>query len=148
MGTVAGFPRPTARAQQLRRDATPAERRLWGALSAGKLGVRFSRQMPVGPYICDFLCRRALLVVELDGESHTATVDYDTRRDAFLRSRGLRVLRFANAEVMGNLESVVVAIQGALADTPTPNPSRKREGNQNARLPLAGGVGGEQGPER
>ena len=86
--------------------------------------------MPVGPYICDFLSRRALLVVELDGESHAATVQHDAHRDAFLRSRGLRVLRFANADVVANLEGVVSAIQAALADSPTPDPSREREGGR------------------
>jgi very-short-patch-repair endonuclease len=126
VGTVEGVRRPTSRAQQLRREATPAERRLWSVINAGKLGVRFSRQMPVGPYICDFLSRSALLAIELDGDTHAATAEYDQRRDAFIRSRSIRTLRFSNRDVMQHVEGVVDAIRMALADGPTPDPSRKR----------------------
>ena len=120
VGTVEGVRRPTLRAQQLRREATPAERRLWQALNAGKLGVRFSRQMPIGPYIVDFLCRSAKLVVELDGYSHDQSADRDARRDAFLHSRGLTVIRFANEDVSKDLEGVVRAIRDAFSPPPTP----------------------------
>ncbi len=123
-----GIRRPTVRAQQLRREATPAERRLWSVINAAKLGVRFSRQMPVGPYICDFLSRSAFLAIELDGDTHAATAEYDRRREAFIRSRGIRVLRFSNRDVLDHLEGVVNAIRDALADSPTPDPSRTREG--------------------
>jgi very-short-patch-repair endonuclease len=129
VGTVDGIRRPTLRAQQLRREATPAERRLWTILSAGKMGVRSSRQMPVGPFICDFLSRSAMVAIEVDGDTHAASVDYDAERDAFLRSRGLRVIRFSNADVMGNLDGVAQAIAAALAERPTPSPSREREGS-------------------
>jgi very-short-patch-repair endonuclease len=132
VGTVEGLRRPTLRAQQLRNQATPAERRLWTALSASKLGWKFSRQMPVGPFICDFLCRQAMLVVELDGYSHDLSIDADARRDAFLREHGFVVVRFQNVDVMDNLEGVVFAICDALAARPTPNPSRKREGSEDA----------------
>ena len=83
--------------------------------------------MPVGTYICDFLCRSHRLAIELDGESHTGTVEQDRRRTAFIEAQGIRVLRFANADVMKNAEGVVAAIGAALAETPTPDPSRKRE---------------------
>ena len=128
VGTVEGISRPTLRAQQLRRDATPAERRLWRELSASKLGHKFSRQMPVGPFIRDFLSRSALLVVELDGNTHALTVEADARRTAFLRSRGLRVIRFSNAEVFTQLESVVDAIRSALAKSPPPTPPASGRG--------------------
>ncbi|PKP90398.1 MAG: hypothetical protein CVT77_15125 [Alphaproteobacteria bacterium HGW-Alphaproteobacteria-16] len=116
------------RAQRLRREATPAERALWRELSASKVGHKFSRQMPVGPYICDFLCRSARLSVELDGDSHATTVDQDRKRDTFIQARGIRILRFSNSEVVESLEGVVDSIRIALADMPTPSPSRKREG--------------------
>ena len=128
MGTVEGVRRPTMRAQRLRREATPAERALWRELSASKVGHKFSRQMPVGPYICDFLCRSARLSVELDGDSHATTVDQDRKRDTFIQARGIRILRFSNSEVVESLEGVVDSIRIALADMPTPSPSRKREG--------------------
>ena len=120
-------PRDTERARQLRNAATPAERLLWRYLSNGGLGgFKFSRQMPLGPYFADFLCRRARLIVELDGYSHDVDHDADARRDAWLKQEGYDVLRFANAEVMSNVDGVVTAIGEALARLPTPNPSRKR----------------------
>jgi BirA family biotin operon repressor/biotin-[acetyl-CoA-carboxylase] ligase len=67
-------PRNTNRARELRNAATPAERCLWGFLSASQLGAKFSRQMPLGPYYADFLCRELALVVELDGFSHEGRV--------------------------------------------------------------------------
>ncbi len=129
MGTVDGIRRPTARAQQLRQDATPAERRLWRELSASKLGLKFGRQMPVGPYICDFPCRSVMLAIEVDGDTHAHTVEADRRRSRFLRARGLRIIRFTNAEVMGNTEGVVHAIRAALAACPPPTPPASGRGD-------------------
>ena len=70
-----------ARARQMRREPTEAERRLWSKLRNYGLGVRFVRQRPIGPYIADFACRAAKLVVELDGGQHGA--EYYQRRDAY-----------------------------------------------------------------
>ena len=138
-------PRDTARARELRNAATPAERALWILLSGRKLdGFKFSRQMPVGPYFADFLCREAKLVVELDGLSHDGRQHYDARRDRFLRSYGYRVLRFSNEEVSGNLDGVAQAIAIALADTgPPPTPPARGRGAGKVRLPSpdAEGVG-------
>ncbi|RYD50387.1 MAG: endonuclease domain-containing protein [Sphingomonadales bacterium] len=128
MGTVEGVRRPTGRAQQLRRDATPAERALWRELSGSKLGFKFSRQMPVGPYIRDFLCRAERLAIELDGDSHATTVGHDQRREHFIRAQGIRTIRFSNWDVMVNLEGVVRAIRDALGGNAHPQP-----------LPRAGG---------
>jgi very-short-patch-repair endonuclease len=129
VGTVEGVRRPTIRAQQLRRDATPAERALWRELSGSKLGFKFSQQMPIGPYICDFLCRAERLAIELDGDSHAMTATRDERRDHYLLAQHIRTIRFSNADVMGNVEGVVARIRHVLAERPTPNPSRKREGD-------------------
>ena len=107
-------PRNTARARQLRREATPAERALWPYLSRGQLGTRFNRQVQVGPYYADFLSRSARLAVELDGFSHDLRPDHDAARDRFFAAHGYRVLRFTNADVFGNLEGVVTAIREAL----------------------------------
>jgi very-short-patch-repair endonuclease len=84
--------------------------------------------MPVGPFFADFLCREHKLVVELDGHSHDVSPERDIFRDKYMFEAGYRVLRFPNADVLGNVEGVIIAIQSALADGPTPDPSRKREG--------------------
>ncbi len=83
------------RARRLRRDQTPAEARLWEALRDSRMeGWKWRRQVPVGPFIVDFLCLEAAMVVEVDGRIHVERADLDARRDAFLAKRGLQVLRF------------------------------------------------------
>ncbi|WP_072383226.1 endonuclease domain-containing protein [Novosphingobium sp. NDB2Meth1] len=104
-------PRNTERARELRNQATPAERQLWRYLARGQLGAKFSRQMPVGPYFADFLCRELMLVVELDGFSHEMRQEADAVRTRVIEAAGYRVLRFTNAEVLGNVEEVAWAIQ-------------------------------------
>ncbi len=104
-------PRDTTRARSLRRAATPAERALWVYLARSQLGTRFSRQMPVGPYFADFLCRELALVVELDGHSHDVAPERDVRRDAWMAEHGFTVLRFANDDVHQNVEGVATAIR-------------------------------------
>jgi len=93
----------THRARTLRRGDTDAEARLWGALRANRLGGwTWKRQVPFGPYILDFLCREAGLVVEVDGGQHADQLAYDARRTTFLEGQGLRVLRFWNTDVLTN----------------------------------------------
>lgn len=122
-------PRNTQRARSLRKSATPAERQLWGQLRNSSIqGFKFSRQMPVGPYFADFLCRAAKLVIELDGNSHDAQLDYHARRNAYLGKNGYQVLRFSNQQVFENIEGVVAIIEHALTRLPTPSPSRLQEG--------------------
>ncbi len=127
-------PRDTARARVLRNQATPAERLLWRALSNRKVAdCKFSRQMPVGPYFADFLCRSARLVVEVDGFSHDLRAEHDRRRDRFLIDEGLRVLRFSNEAVMANLEGVVQLVAAALAERcPPPTPPASGRGADGA----------------
>jgi very-short-patch-repair endonuclease len=111
--------RPTKRAQSLRNNATDCERLLWKELRASRLdGQKFSRQIPVGPYICDFVCRRRMLVIELDGGQHSANADVDAKRSRFIESAGYRVIRFWNHEVMENLDGVLKAIVLALDACP------------------------------
>ena len=103
--------RPTRKAQELRNNATDAERRLWRHLSNRRLGgFKFSRQMPVGPFICDLMCRQAMLVVELDGSQHGERARQDEERTRFIESEGFRVIRFWNNEVMENLDGVLARI--------------------------------------
>ena len=87
---------------------TGAERRLWTVLRLRQMdGAKFRRQEPIGPYIVDFCCHEARLVVEVDGGQHAELVaDADRARDVWLRSQGYEVLRFWNHEVIGHLEGV------------------------------------------
>jgi len=123
-----GYARPTAKARQLRNNATDTECALWRAISARKVaGVRFNRQAPIGPYICDVIARSLLLVVEADGGQHSAGTD--AARTRYLEAEGYRVIRFWNDEVLGNLDGAAAEIEPVIADTPSPDPSRKREGS-------------------
>ncbi len=99
--------------RQLRENMTDAERRLWVKIRMKQLkGYQFYRQKPVGDYIVDFFCPRAKLVIEIDGSQHFSdeTSQYDRVRDEYMSSLGLRVLRFTNTEVLGNIEGVVESI--------------------------------------
>ncbi len=105
-------------ARALRKNATDAERHLWNELRGRRLvGFKFRRQRPFGPYVCDFICLEASIVIELDGSQHVERSDYDERRDAFIRSYGYRVLRFWNADVVDRTESVMETIFAALHDS-------------------------------
>ena len=75
--------------------------------------------MPVGPFICDFLCRERRLIVELDGGQHAENAR-DIERTAFLQAEGYRVLRFWNNDVLGNMEGVLQIIAQAVKVLPTP----------------------------
>ena len=123
--------RPTRRAQKLRNNATDAEKRLWRNLSNRQLGgFKFSRQMPVGPFICDFMCRHAGLVVELDGGQHDSQAGRDEERTRFIESEGYWVIRFWNNEVTGNLEGMLSAILDALRTPPPPAPPASGRGDR------------------
>jgi very-short-patch-repair endonuclease len=102
--------RDTLRARELRSASTPAERLLWQHLSRKQTGTRFSRQMPVGPYFADFLSRELRMVIECDGISHDRNPCSDSVRDRWMAEAGFTVLRFTNAEVLGNVEGVVALI--------------------------------------
>jgi very-short-patch-repair endonuclease len=109
------------RARNLRGALTPAEHRLWQHLRRGQLSrFGFRRQYPMGPFIVDFYCPGARLVVEVDGDVHVERVEYDTERTRWLeQQRRCRVLRFTNDEVLHNLDAVLEAIVRVL-DRPPP----------------------------
>ena len=105
----------TQRARRLRRDATVPERMLWGLLRNRRLlGLKFRRQVPIGPYVVDYLCEQEKLVVELDGMSHMGRQAEDDRRSAYLSDQGLRVARVTNDQVLADLEAVAVDILRAM----------------------------------
>lgn len=104
----------TTRARGLRKSATVPEQRLWSGLRSGRLaGLKFRRQHPVGRYIVDFYCQSAGLAVEIDGESHDHRGEYDIRRQRYLESQGLTVLRVSNDDVLEDPEAVVLGIARA-----------------------------------
>jgi len=109
-------PEQADRTRRLRNDATFPERLLWSRLRRGQLGgIKFRRQHALGPYVADFYCARAALVVELDGRSHDEqAAAHDETREAWMRSRGLRVVRFTNDAVLADLDAVVGAIAQAV----------------------------------
>jgi very-short-patch-repair endonuclease len=104
-------------ARELRRRQTPAEELLWELLRGRRLGgAKFRRQHQFGPYICDFYCHEARLVIELDGAPHADPDrrEADSARDRNLRAEGLTVLRFWNAEVLHGIETVLRQIAAYL----------------------------------
>ena len=111
------LPRDTART--LRTNATEAEQKLWSHLRKKQLdGFQFRRQYSIGPYFADLFCLEAKLVIEVDGSQHADREAQDERRSALLRTKGYRVLRFWNFEVMSDVDSVVERIAEALRQTP------------------------------
>jgi very-short-patch-repair endonuclease len=101
-------------ARRLRANQTDAEAVLWNRIRSRQLdGHKFARQVPIGRYICDFVCREKQVVIEVDGGQHNGSPG-DTFRDRYLVVEGYRVLRFWNNDVLGNLEGVLITIQAEL----------------------------------
>jgi very-short-patch-repair endonuclease len=107
------------RSQNLRRDPTRAERKLWFEFLRD-LPEKFTRQKPLGHYIADFYCSSRRLVIEVDGDSHfdDRGEANDARRTVALGAEGIRVLRVTNLEVMEEFEGVCLRIRDALARIP------------------------------
>ena len=102
-------------ARVLRKRPTKAEDILWRCLRGSRFhGAKFRRQVPFDRFVVDFYCHAAKLVVELDGKQHEWFADYDAGRTTVLESRGVSVIRFANAEVENDLDSVLARILAAL----------------------------------
>ncbi len=106
--------RSRARARALRLRMTDAERKLWYALRDRRFaGFKFRRQAPIGPFIADFVCFEARLVIEVDGGQHADSLQ-DQRRDRWFAANKFRVLRFWNNEVLSNLEGVMTVLAQVL----------------------------------
>ena len=108
------------RARALRRTPSLPEVLLWQALRRRPGGFKFRHQHPFGAYTADFYCAAAKLVIEIDGESHAMgdRPRLDAQRDAWMRHRGLRIVRFTAVEALNDLESVVTAILVAARQVP------------------------------
>ena len=107
-------PKTRTRAIELRKELTPAERKLWAVIRNDQLGVNFRRQHAIGKYIPDFVCIKKKLIIELDGSQHLEQEEYDGERTKFLESQGYKVIRFWNNDVMNNIDGVILAIMNAL----------------------------------
>ena len=96
------------RARELRKEMTPAERKLWQVLRGNQLdGLYFRRQHAVGTYILDFVCIQEKLVIEVDGGSHLEQEEYDQERTRWHEEeKGYRVIRFTNNDVLKNTHEV------------------------------------------
>jgi very-short-patch-repair endonuclease len=115
--TLTGF------AKQMRRNPTDAERRVWSLLRRKQVdGLKFRRQVVLGPFIVDFACLQRRLVIEVDGGQHAASAT-DEARTKVLEANGYRVLRYWNNDVLTNIDGVLEDIVSAITTTPTPNPS-------------------------
>ena len=100
-------------ARRLRKEMTDSERNLWTRLRRKQImDVQFYRQKPLGPYIVDFYAPKAKIVVEVDGSQHIEedVEQKDVRRDKYLKSQNLSVLRFNNLQVLKEMDSVIEII--------------------------------------
>jgi very-short-patch-repair endonuclease len=146
------------RARQLRRNLTSAERRLWYRVRGRRFfSYKIRRQVPLGPYVADFVCMDARLIIEVDGGQHAERSAKDERRDTFLSERGFVTVRFWNNEVLGNFDGVLHRLKEVLdhrmelcgrhgGPHPSPLPGGRGDGIEKAgkgpgRLTLAYYVG-------
>ncbi len=104
--------------RQLRSKMTEPEVLLWSYLKNHQMGVKFRRQLPIGPFIVDFACFECRLVIEVDGNHHQLAAD--VRRDEWIASRGWRIERFWADDVYRDLDMVLDVIRHLVANTPRP----------------------------
>jgi very-short-patch-repair endonuclease len=116
-------PRFVSLARELRRNATSAESILWRELQNRRfVEFKFRRQQNIGAFIADFYCSKLALVIELDGDSHLGREARDGHRQAWLESKGIRVLRIFNVDLHDNLDGVMEQIsRECLARLPAPS---------------------------
>ena len=115
-------------ARKLRKQATDAELLIWKHLRARQLnGYKFRRQHVIEPYIVDFFCMEAMLIIEVDGGQHTDQRINDNIRTAYLQSQGYRVIRFWNNEIVDDIDIVLEKILNILIN-PSPQPSPEGRG--------------------
>jgi len=139
--TISAFRRRTA--HRLRETTTGAENLLWRRLRRFPVsGSHFRRQVPIGPYVVDFACMAARLIIEVDGSQHGRDdiSKRDERRTRWLEAEGYCVLRFWNNDLVTNMDSVLDAIYAAIYGSSSAAPvrlkhqRRKRDTGVNARV--------------
>jgi very-short-patch-repair endonuclease len=121
-------------ARALRRDMTDAETKIWQRLRAHRfMGLSFRRQFPVGPYIVDFVCLEARLIIEIDGGQHASDrMTYDGKRDEWLKGENFRILRFWNNDVLKNPRGVLERVADAVQEPLPPSLTLVRKGGGDA----------------
>jgi very-short-patch-repair endonuclease len=113
-------------ARHFRHALTDAEQQLWQLLRSRQLAdIKFRRQVPLGPWVVDFVSFERMLVVEADGSQHAESTR-DQTRDTDLRGRGFRILRFWNNDIIGNTEGVLEQIIETIEQSPSPHGLRPR----------------------
>lgn len=132
---LGGKPRTRAFARKLRREMSPAERRLWRHLRGDPEGLHFRRQHQAGRYVLDFYCARARLAIELDGTGHAhgEQPEHDARRDDWLAANGITTLRIPADALLHNLDGVLRHIlataRSRYASTPLTSPKTAPSGS-------------------
>jgi very-short-patch-repair endonuclease len=117
------------RASSLRKNSTEAERLLWQSLRGRRMeGYKFRRQVIIEPYIVDFFCIEAKLIIEADGGQHADQSEYDAKRSAQFEAIGYRVMRFWNHEILHETSAVLEQIRRVLLISPHPVPLPEGEG--------------------
>ena len=133
-------PELTRRAKAMRTEMTEPETRLWLQLRAKRFSdVKFRRQKVIQDeqhrYIVDFAANDPKLVVELDGDTHAGREAYDGARTKFLESKGYRVIRYTNVDVMQNIEGVLTHLASVIKEMRPPLPTLSPEGERAIRAP-------------
>ena len=99
------------RANEMRKQATPSEKRIWRRLRNRQLnGLKFRRQHVIAPYVVDFCCIEKRLIIEIDGDDHAGREEQDESRTLKLAEQGYRVIRFTNNQVKADIEAVLLEI--------------------------------------
>jgi very-short-patch-repair endonuclease len=124
-------------AKKLRINQTSGEKALWRKIRAKRFyGYKFRRQVPIEPYIVDFICLDEKLIIEIDGYTHfeKGAKERDQRRENYLCSLGFKVVRFKNRTTVENIEFVLSELKEALGvplkNSPLPNPLPSGEGDE------------------
>ena len=113
--------RSMSAARRLRRQLSLPEMLLWRLLRIARRDLRFRRQDPIGPYVADFYCPAAKVVIEIDGAIHNERRDFDIDRDAYMSSLGLRIIRIPAAEVLADPDAVADGIYRLCASIAGPS---------------------------
>ncbi len=118
-------PQKTTR-RQLRKNPTEPEKRFWSWVRGKQLGTKFRRQHGIGHYIVDFYCVEHSLIIEIDGDSHydPEAIADDAVRTHFLETKGFRVVRYTNRDIMQNKEGVLMSLMAILTEANHKSPDR------------------------
>jgi leucyl-tRNA synthetase len=120
-------------AKENRKNPTEEEDILWQEIRNNQLGFKIRRQHAIGIFIADFVCLDKRLVIEVDGEYHLNTKEFDAARTEFLNNEGFKVIRFTNKEIQSSLKDVLTKIKASLESQPSiketsPSPAEKGPG--------------------